>query len=161
MQYKTPVDYVFIDNENQLRSKTITLNKIPTSIQDIPTLYLKETNDKTLNSQYEPVVMYDDPFRVKEKGKLVLCDSIHRQECLDIMTHYVELEPWFGMEQEYVLFDPKTNRPLGWPKHGVPESQVKRKGTKMIQHIQTIELFINRENIIVVLVLVKCLEEIL
>jgi glutamine synthetase len=105
---------------------------MPKSIQDIPPLILFSDDDQKVANQdffqtqhqYKPVVMYDDPFRVEEKGKLVLCESPTRQECKMIMDHYAHLEPWFGMEQEYVLFDPKTNRPLGWPKHGVPESQV-------------------------------------
>ncbi|CAO3642322.1 unnamed protein product [Mucor hiemalis] len=130
---KMPIDYIFIDDENQLRSKTETLDYIPKSIDDIPSLVLFPDDDhidsnrdffKT-RQQYKPIAMYDDPFRVSDKGKLVLCEMASRRECKKIMDHYASLEPWFGMEQEYVLFDPKTDRPLGWPKHGVPESQGK------------------------------------
>lgn len=129
---KVPIDYIFIDDENQLRSKTETLDYIPKSIDDIPSLVLFPDDDHTdsnrdffkTRQQYKPIAMYDDPFRVSDKGKLVLCEMASRRECKKIMDHYASLEPWFGMEQEYVLFDPKTDRPLGWPKHGVPESQV-------------------------------------
>lgn len=132
---KVPIDYVFIDNNNRLRSKTKTLDFMPKSFQDIPPLILFPDDDQKIahqeffqtQQQYKPVAMYDDPFRVSNQGKLVLCESPTRKECENIMDHYASLEPWFGMEQEYVLFDPKTNRPLGWPKHGVPESQVRIK----------------------------------
>lgn len=129
---KVPVEYIFIDKNHQLRSKAKTLDFIPTSLKDIPPLNLflddeqkKANEDLHLTlQQYQPVAMYDDPFRATHGGKLVLCESPTRKECKDIMDHYALLEPWFGMEQEYVLFDPKTNKPLGWPMHGEPESQV-------------------------------------
>lgn len=129
---QVPVEYVFLDNQNQLRSKCKTLDFYPKTLDDIPLLELSfdyDPNSQDLQSithrRYKPVAMYDDPFRVTHKGKLVFCESPTRQECKNIMDHYAYLEPWFGMEQEYVLFNPKTNRPLGWPVHGEPETQVK------------------------------------
>lgn len=74
-----------------------------------------------------PVALYDDPFRPDQKGKLVLCEHSTRQHCKEIMDHYAHLEPWFGIEQEYILIDIKTNKPLGWPLNGEPEPQVRRK----------------------------------
>jgi glutamine synthetase len=129
---KVPIEYIFIDKNNQLRSKSRTLDFMPMTLVDIPPLYLYlDDEQKKINSdlytnkqQYTPVAMYSDPFRTSYKGKLVLCESPTRQQCKDIMDHYTSLEPWFGMEQEYVLFDPKTNKPLGWPLHGEPESHV-------------------------------------
>lgn len=41
------------------------------------------------------------------------------------MTTFADHHPWFGIEQEYMLMDPETERPYGWPKHGYPEPQVK------------------------------------
>lgn len=32
--------------------------------------------------------------------------------------------PWFGIEQEYMLIDPETEKPYGWPKIGYPGPQV-------------------------------------
>lgn len=130
---KVPIEYIFIDKNHQLRSKAKTLNFTPTSLKDIPPLNLflddeqrKSNEDLHLSlQQYQPVAIYNDPFRPSLRGLLVLCESPTRKECRDIMLHYAHLEPWFGMEQEYVLFDPKTDRPLGWPMHGEPESQVK------------------------------------
>lgn len=112
---KIPIEYIFFDKEGGLRSKSKVLSFSPTSIQDIPSLYSYPDQP--------PVALYDDPFR-PPYGKLVLCQHPSRPHCKLIMEYYQHLEPWFGMEQEYVLFDPSTNKPLGWPKHGEPESQV-------------------------------------
>jgi glutamine synthetase len=76
-----------------------------------------DTNNQDLinitHRRYRPVAMYNDPFRASLSGKFVLCESPTRQDFKDIMDHYASLEAWFGIEQEFVLFDPKTNKPLG------------------------------------------------
>ncbi|KAI5923895.1 hypothetical protein F4810DRAFT_152819 [Camillea tinctor] len=46
----------------------------------------------------------------------------HRYECNKLMQTHAEHEPWFGLEQEYTLFD-MEDRPYGWPKNGFPAPQ--------------------------------------
>ena len=41
------------------------------------------------------------------------------------MDAHADSKPWFGLEQEYMLIDPETEKPYGWPKHGFPEAQVR------------------------------------
>ncbi|KAJ8652666.1 hypothetical protein O0I10_011673 [Lichtheimia ornata] len=133
------VEYVWIDGFNQLRSKTKTVNKIPTSAADLP-----EWNfDGSSTGQAEghdsdvlikPVAMFNDPFRGGD-NKFVLCETFnpdgtphktnHRHACNKIMQAHADSHPWFGIEQEYMFIDPQIQKPYGWPQHGYPEPQGK------------------------------------
>ncbi|ORZ23018.1 hypothetical protein BCR42DRAFT_403787 [Absidia repens] len=134
---KVQVEYIWIDAIGQLRSKTKTVEKTPTKASDLP-----EWNfDGSSTGQAEghdsdvimaPVAIYSDPFRGGD-NKLALCDLFnpdgtphkdnHRHACAKIMAAHADSKPWFGIEQEYMLFDPETNKPYGWPKHGFPGPQ--------------------------------------
>ncbi|KIH60916.1 glutamine synthetase, beta-grasp domain protein [Ancylostoma duodenale] len=79
----------------------------------------------------KPVAIYPDPF-LGGNHKLVLCETLdpnnnptknnHRNACNKVMEKLDHLNPWFGMEQEYLLLD-RDGYPLGWPKHGYPAPQ--------------------------------------
>jgi len=91
-----------------------------------------------------PRAVYPDPFRVGPLGKsdniLVLCDCYKpdpdgprgvgepiptntRVTCAAVMEKVKATEPWFGIEQEYTLFEPDGVTPYGWPKGGEPGPQ--------------------------------------
>ncbi|KAI9276801.1 hypothetical protein BDA99DRAFT_430093 [Phascolomyces articulosus] len=132
-------EYIWIDGFNQLRSKTKTLNKMPTSVSE-----LSEWNyDGSSTGQAEghdsdvllqPVAMFADPFRGGD-NKLILCETYnpdgtphatnYRHSCKKVMDTYAHTKPWFGIEQEYMFIDPETTRPYGWPRNGYPEPQGK------------------------------------
>lgn len=85
-----------------------------------------DASDCVLN----PVFICPDPLR-GEDHKIVLCevlntdmthhDSNTRSLCSQTSELYKAAEPWFGLEQEYTLFQGRT--PLGWPVDGFPAPQ--------------------------------------
>lgn len=78
-----------------------------------------------------PVAIYRDPFK---RGNHILvmcetfkfdktpCESNRRHSCAKSASQVADEEPWFGIEQEYTLFD-FDKKPLGWPKGGYPGPQ--------------------------------------
>jgi glutamine synthetase len=94
----------------------------------------------TCNSEIiiKPVAFFLDPFRggnnvlvmtdtyVWEDNtytKLKPANSNFRYFAKQIFDAHPDEEPWFGIEQEYILLDEKnrfTIHPYGWPKAGFP-----------------------------------------
>ncbi|CAM9501611.1 unnamed protein product [Choristocarpus tenellus] len=79
-----------------------------------------------------PVKIYPDPFRGGD-NILVLCETMTpqgeplpsntRAKARKAFDSVTGLEPWFGIEQEYTLFDKDMVTPFGWPKGGEPGPQ--------------------------------------
>mmetsp|Transcript_283 Transcript_283/g.435 ORF Transcript_283/g.435 Transcript_283/m.435 type:complete len:366 (-) Transcript_283:108-1205(-) len=79
-----------------------------------------------------PQTIYADPFRGGD-NIMVLCDCYKpdgspiptntRLACLEAMEKVKAHVPWFGIEQEYTLFEADGVTPFGWPKGGYPGPQ--------------------------------------
>ncbi|KAG4160697.1 hypothetical protein ERO13_D01G014100v2 [Gossypium hirsutum] len=81
-----------------------------------------------------PQAIFRDPFR-RGRNMLVMCDAYaptgdpiptnKRFNADKIFSHpdVVAEEPWYGIEQEYTLFQKDTKWPLGWPVGGFPAPQ--------------------------------------
>lgn len=54
--------------------------------------------------------------------KSVIAESNHRVKCQEAYDKCKDEEPWFGIEQEYILLDSDL-RPFGWPPGGFPPPQ--------------------------------------
>lgn len=133
---KVQAEYIWIDGLNDLRSKTKTLDSVPHSITDLPEWNFDGSSTEQAPSHdsdiiLKPVAIFADPFR-KGHNKLVLCETHNpdgtpnktnfRHAAEKIMSAHADEHPWFGIEQEYTLFD-VDGQVLGWPKGGFPGPQ--------------------------------------
>lgn len=131
-------EYIWIDAIGNLRSKARTLysDNYPLWNFDGSSTGQADVNDSEVILQ--PISIYDDPLRSKtfspnKQCKLVLCECLDKSmnpiksntynKANDIFNKVKQSETWFGIEQEYVLYD--KDRILGWPSDGEPEQQGK------------------------------------
>jgi len=122
-----------------LRSKTKTLEKKPTSVSELPVWnYDGSSTEQAPGSDSEvllkPVAIFSDPFRGGDNilvlceaclpdGKLTPIPTNTRTAAKAIFDKKLEETPWFGIEQEYTLFKTDKKTPLGWPVGGEPGPQ--------------------------------------
>ncbi|KUI57259.1 Glutamine synthetase [Cytospora mali] len=128
------VEYIWVDSEGGVRSKSRTLPEKEYTPKDLPVWNFDGSSTGQApgdNSDIylRPVAVFPDPFRT-EGGKniLVLAECWnankfnHRHEAAKVLETHAEREPWFGLEQEYTLLD-LSDRPYGWPAAGFPAPQ--------------------------------------
>ena len=75
----------------------------------------------------KPVFICPDPGRIG-KGYLVMCEVLNPDGSPHESNARATIEDddddfWFGFEQEYTLWNPDTQRPLGFPEGGYPAPQ--------------------------------------
>ncbi|PYH46754.1 glutamine synthetase [Aspergillus saccharolyticus JOP 1030-1] len=133
---KVQAEYIWIDAAGGTRSKTRTLAKTVTSVDELPEWNFDGSSTGQApgdNSDVylRPVAIYPDPFRLGD-NILVLCETWdsdgtpnkfnHRHEAARLMEVNAKEEFWFGLEQEYTLLG-NDGWPYGWPKGGFPGAQ--------------------------------------
>lgn len=74
----------------------------------------------------KPVYIVPDPQR--KNGYLVMCEVLNADGTPHVTNGRAHIDDddndfWFGFEQEYFLWDPSTNKPLGFPANGFPRPQ--------------------------------------
>mmetsp|Transcript_41449 Transcript_41449/g.81241 ORF Transcript_41449/g.81241 Transcript_41449/m.81241 type:complete len:413 (-) Transcript_41449:181-1419(-) len=137
---KVLAEYIWIDSVGNCRSKTRTLpaNKV-TRVDLLPKWNFDgfSTNQAPGNDSeviLRPCRIFKDPFRPVPVGRtpniLVMCDTYTPSgEPLPTNNRFVaarafrgheDEEIWYGLEQEYTLFNLDEKTPLGWPKGGEP-----------------------------------------
>ncbi|KAJ9487684.1 Glutamine synthetase [Penicillium thymicola] len=129
-------EYVWIDSNGGTRSKTKTLFKSVTSVDELPEWNFDGSSTSQApgdNSDVylRPVAYYPDPFRQGD-NILVLCETWdadgspnkfnYRHEANRLMETNADEGFWFGLEQEYTLLG-TDGWPYGWPRGGFPGAQ--------------------------------------
>lgn len=129
-------EYIWVDAEGGVRSKSRTLKEQDYTPEDLPTWNFDGSSTEQAPGEnsdvyLKPVAVYPDPFR-SGPNILVLSECWntdgtpnkynYRHECNKLMEAHKGLKPWFGLEQEYTLLD-MSDRPYGWPANGFPAPQ--------------------------------------
>eukprot|EP00586_Coscinodiscus_wailesii_P007394 CAMPEP_0172491460 /NCGR_PEP_ID=MMETSP1066-20121228/22296_1 /TAXON_ID=671091 /ORGANISM="Coscinodiscus wailesii, Strain CCMP2513" /LENGTH=423 /DNA_ID=CAMNT_0013260521 /DNA_START=121 /DNA_END=1392 /DNA_ORIENTATION=+ len=136
---KILAEYVWADAVGNLRSKTRTLD--PKKAESVDTLpqwnFDGSSTDQAPGDDSEvilrPCRIFKDPFHPRNDGIdniLVMCDtwtpageplpSNTRATAAKAFDGKEGEEPWFGLEQEFTLFNMDQRTPLGWPANGFP-----------------------------------------
>jgi len=131
-------EYVWIGGTgNDLRCKTKTILKKPKDVSGYPIWNFDGSSTGQAPGDdsevmLRPCAVYPDPFRGGE-NVIVMCDCLKpdmtpidnntRVKCNETMEKVKDQKPWFGIEQEYTLFEKDGVTPYGWPKGGYPGPQ--------------------------------------
>ena len=136
---KLIAEYIWLDGNNNFRSKAQTLEITSADDLEIDNLPLSDCNGRFTNqfNQNEtnvilkPVSIFNCPFR-GGNNVMILCETYlnsldnptktnTRYEAVQRLKEYEDSDPFFGFEQEYFIINPSTRRPLGFPLDGYPE----------------------------------------
>jgi glutamine synthetase len=131
-------EYVWLDAHQTPRSKTKTLTTAPKTTADLPVWNYDGSSTEQAEGHNSEVLLYPraifkDPFR-GAPHVLVLAECVNawdgkpavgnsRAACAALMEKYADLDPWFGIEQEYTLMRPgkigePSSMPLGFNSDG-------------------------------------------
>lgn len=132
-------EYVWVDAVGNTRSKTRTLPSAKVASVDMLPKWNFDgsSTDQAPGDDSEVILkpqrIFNDPFRIRSDGKkniLVMCDtytpdgvalpSNARAKAMESFAGNEDQEVWFGMEQEFTLFNLDEKTPLGWPEAGFP-----------------------------------------
>jgi glutamine synthetase len=131
---KSKLEYIWLDGSEPtqgMRAKTKIINNFSGKLEDCPMWSFdgSSTNQALGGSSdclLKPVAIYPDPGR--RDAFLVMTEVLGADGKPHVTNGRAHIEDddndfWFGFEQEYFLWDPETNKPLGFPENGYPEPQ--------------------------------------
>jgi len=133
---KLKLEYIWLDGSTPtqgLRSKTKVIDDstFKGKIKDLPVWSYdgSSTNQAVGGSSdllLKPVAVYDDPGR--RNAKLVMCEVLNADGSPHATNGRATINDddsdfWFGFEQEYTIWDPEIDRPVGFPENGFPAPQ--------------------------------------
>ena len=137
---KIIAEYIWIDGSGEtLRSKcrTLFIKNNYIFLKDVPIWNFDGSSTKQAEGNDSevliiPVSIYKDPLRGND-NILVMCKCVlpdgtsahgnNRNYAENIFKNRMHEDPWYGIEQEYIMFEHDNSRPLGWPINNNPEPQ--------------------------------------
>lgn len=128
------LEYVWLDGykpTQSLRSKTKIVKDFSGKLEDCPIWSFDGSSTEqapggSSDCLLKPVFIVTDPQR--KNGYLVMCEVLNADGTPHPTNGRATIDDddndfWFGFEQEYFLWDPNTDKPLGFPAGGYPGPQ--------------------------------------
>ena len=128
------LEYIWLDGykpTQSLRSKTKIEKDFSGKLEDCPMWCFDGSSTEqapggSSDCLLKPVFITKDP--VRKDAFLVMCEVLNPDGTPHESNGRATIEDddndfWFGFEQEYFLWNPKTNKPLGFPEGGYPGPQ--------------------------------------
>jgi len=128
------LEYIWLDGykpTQSLRSKTKIVKEFSGKVADAPGWSFDGSSTEqapggSSDCLLKPVFVVKDPQR--KDAYLVMCEVLSADGKPHESNGRATIEDddndfWFGFEQEYFLWDPNTNKPLGFPAGGFPGPQ--------------------------------------
>ena len=128
------LEYIWLDGykpTQSLRSKTKIEKDFSGKLEDCPFWSFDGSSTEqapggSSDCILKPVFICVDPQR--KDGYLVMCEVLDSTGAAHESNGRALIQDddndfWFGFEQEYFLWDPETNKPLGFPAGGYPGPQ--------------------------------------
>ena len=130
----TKLEYIWLDGykpTQSLRSKTKIEKDFSGKFEDLPMWSFDGSSTEqapggSSDCLLKPVSFVLDPQR--KDAYLVMCEVLNADGTAHVSNGRATIDDddndfWFGFEQEYFLWDPETNKPLGFPEGGYPGPQ--------------------------------------
>ena len=128
------LEYIWLDGykpTQSLRSKTKIEKDFSGKLEDLPMWSFDGSSTEqapggSSDCLLKPVFVVKDPQR--KNAFLVMCEVLNADGTPHPSNGRATIDDddndfWFGFEQEYFLWDPATNKPLGFPSGGYPAPQ--------------------------------------
>ena len=131
---KSKLEYIWLDGYTPtqiMRSKTKVVEDFGGKLEDCPIWAFdgsstKQAEGNSSDCLLKPVAIFPDPERVN--SFLVMTEVLNADGTPHESNGRATIDDddndfWFGFEQEYFLWDPETDKPLGFPAGGYPGPQ--------------------------------------
>jgi glutamine synthetase len=131
---KSKLEYLWLDGykpTQSLRGKTKIVEDFSGKLEDCPMWSFdgsstRQAEGGSSDCLLKPVAIYPDP--VRRNGFIVMTEVLNADGSPHESNGRATIDDddndfWFGFEQEYFLWDPETNLPLGFPKDQTPQGQ--------------------------------------